>query len=137
MPVVVPADAEQVVLARVKQLITAAVLPAPPTGKAWTASKTVPDGVTPSWFIQVRVVGGESAGEVADRALVDVRVWADGTSATEGVRSLAARTLLARIRQAIPCRVFALPVPLPDPADTSKIHTLFTIQPLLKGTQQP
>ena len=137
MPAVIPADAEKTITDRVKVIIDAGQFPVPPAGKAWKRGTLVTPGVTPTWFIQVRMIGGEDEQVVASRPLVDVRVWADGTSATEGVRSLAARTLLARIRQAIPCRVFALPVPLPDPADTSKIHTLFTIQPLLKGTQQP
>ena len=134
MPAVVPADAERVVTDAVKAVIDSGALPAAPNG--WKRGTTVTPGVTPTWFVQVRMIGGEDEQVVASRPLVDVRVWADGTRATEGVRSLAARTLLGYLRAALPLRVFALPVPLPDPADPSKIHTLFTVQPLLKGIQQ-
>lgn len=137
MPVVIGADAEKVVSDAVKAVIDGGFLPVPPFGQEWKRGTIVQPGVTPVWFIQVRMIGGEDEQRVATRPLVDVRLWADGTSATEAIRSLAARTLLGHLRSALRCRVFALPVPLPDPADPSKIHTLFTIQPLLKGTQQP
>lgn len=131
MAVVIPSDAEKLVTDAVKAVIDAGALPTAPSG--WKRGTTVAPGVTPTWFIQVRMIGGEDEQAVATRPLVDVRVWADGTSATEGARSLAARTLLGHLRTRFPCRVFALPVPLPDPADPSKIHTLFTVQLLAKG----
>jgi hypothetical protein len=136
MPVVVPADAERLLTDFVKSVIDAGYLPAPPAGEAWKRGTTIAPNVTPKWFIQVRMVGGEDAGRVAERPMLDVRVWTDGTSATESMRSLTARVLLARIRQAFPCNVFALPVPLPDPVDPSKVHTLFTVQLLTRGAQQ-
>ena len=136
MPVVVPADAERILTDLTKTIIDAGHLPAPPAGSAWKRGTTIAPNVTPQWFIQVRMIGGEDAGRVAERPLLDVRVWADGTAATEATRSLAARVLLARIRQALPCNVFALPVPLPDPVDPSKVHTLFTVQLLTRGVQQ-
>lgn len=114
-----------------------ATLPTPPTGSAWSVKTAIPAGVTPTWTIQVRMVGGVEEQRVAERPLVDLRVWAAGTTDTDGIRSAAARTLLAMIRTQFPCRVFALPVPLPDPADTSKTHTLFTVQLLVKGVQLP
>jgi len=135
MPVI-PADAERVVTDAVKTVIDSGALPAPPAGRAWGRGTVVKAGTTPTWFIQVRMIGGEDEQYVAERPLVDVRVWADGTSATEGTRSLAARTLLGHLRSTLRCRVFALPVPLPDPADTSKVHTMFTVQLLTKGVQQ-
>ena len=135
MPVVVPADAERLLTDFVLTVIDAGHLPAPPPGKAWARGTTLKPNVTPQWFVQVRMIGGEDAGRVAERPLVDVRLWADGTAATEGARSQAARVLLARIRQAFPCNVFALPVPLPDPVDPSKVHTLFTVQLLTRGDQ--
>ena len=133
---IVPADAEKIVTDTVKAAIDASLLPTPPPGAAWKRGTTVTPGVTPTWFVQVRVVGGVEEQRVASRPLVDIRVWADGTSATEATRSLAARTLLARIRDSLNCRVFAMPVALPDPADTTKVHTLFTVQLLTKGVQQ-
>lgn len=137
MATIVGADAEKLMTDLVKTVIDSGVLPTPPVGQAWKRGTTVAPGATPQWFVQVRMIGGEEEQRVAERPLVDVRVWADGTSATEATRSLAARTLLAKIRAALHCRVFALPVPLPDPADTSKIHTLFTVQLLTKGVQSP
>jgi len=135
MPVVVPADAERILTDFVLTVIDGGHLPTPPSGVTWKRGTTVKAATTPTWFIQVRMVGGEDLGPVAERPLLDVRVWTDGTSATEATRSLAARILLARIRQAFACRVFALPVPLPDPVDPSKVHTLFTVQLLTRGIQ--
>lgn len=137
MPAVVPADAERILTDFTLTVIDGGHLPTPPTGSAWKRGTTIAPNVTPKWFIQVRQIGGEDAGRVAERPLLDVRVWADGTPATEATRSLAARILLARIRQAFPCNVFALPVPLPDPVDPSKVHTLFTVQLLTRGVQSP
>ena len=135
MPVVVPADSERLLTDFVQTVITGDYLPTPPVGQAWKRGTTIPPGVTPKWFIQVRAIGGEDAGRVADRPLLDVRVWADGTTATEAARSQAARVLLARIRQKFPSNIFAMPVPLPDPVDPSKVHTLFTVQLFTRGVQ--
>ena len=135
--VVINVDAEKLLTDFVKTVIDAGDLPAPPAGQVWKRGTTVAPGVTPVWFIQVRMIGGEDEQRVASRPLVDVRVWADGTSSTEATRSLTARTLLGKIRANFRCRVFALPVPLPDPVDPSKVHTLFTVQLLTKGVQSP
>lgn len=137
MPAVVQQDPEKILTDLIATIITAGHLPTPPSGSTWKRGTRVTPGVTPQWFIQVRAVGGESDTRVTERPLVDVRVWADGSAATEATRSRAARILLARIRQALPCRVFATPVPLPDPADPSKVHTLFTVQLFTRGEQQP
>lgn len=133
MVAVVQADAELVLLEAVRSVIAEGRLPTAP--QAWTTGTIVQAGVTPDWFVQVRLVGGVSEGHVAERPLLDVRVWADGTFATEAVRSLTARTLLAHIRRLLPCEVFAVPVPIPDPFDTAKVHTLFTVQLLTRGDQ--
>jgi hypothetical protein len=136
MPVVVQQDPEKILTDFVKTVIDAGYLPTPPAGSAWKRGTTVAPGVTPQWFIQVRMVGGESDSRVSERPMVDLRVWTDGTAATEATRSSAARILHARIQQAFPCRTFSLPVPLPDPVDPSKVHTLFTVQLLTRGVQQ-
>lgn len=133
MTLVVGVDAERLV----KDFTAAnlATLPTPPTGSAWSVKTAIPPGITPTWTIQVRTVGGVDEQRVAERPLVDLRVWADGTVNTDGIRSQSARVLLGMIRAHFPCQVFALPVPLPDPADPIKVHTLFTVQLLLRGTQ--
>ena len=136
MPVVVQQDPEKILTDFVLTVIDGGHLPTPPVGSAWKRGTTVAPGVTPTWFVQVRAVGGEDENRVAERPLVDVRVWADGSPATEATVKFAARVLLARIRQAFPARVFAVPVQIPDPADPSKVHVLFTVQLLTRGVQQ-
>ena len=136
MTLVVGADAESLVKGYVQTVIDAGQLPTPPAGSSWTVKTIITPGVTPAWTIQVRMIGGVDEQRVAERPLVDLRVWADGTTNTDGIRSATARALLARVRSQFSCSVFALPVPLPDPADNSKVHTLFTVQLLVKGSQQ-
>ena len=137
MPVVVQQDPEKILTDFILTVIDGGHLPTPPSGSVWKRGTTVAPNVTPRWFIQVRSIGGEDENRVADRPLLDVRVWADGTAATESTVKLAGRILLARIRQAFPARVFAVPVQIPDPADPSKVHVLFTVQLLPRGVQQP
>lgn len=133
MVLVIQADHEKTVLDVVAGAIGS--LPAPPAGSQWRRGTYVTRGETPTWFIQVRLVGGEDEQSVAERPLLDVRVWADGTVSTEQVRSAAARTLLGHLRSALRCRVLMIPTPLPDPADATKVHSMFTIQLLAKGVQ--
>lgn len=135
MTMIIGADAETLV--KTYAASVTATLPTPPVGSAWAVRTTIAPGITPTWTIQVRMIGGAEEQRVAERPLVDVRIWADGTTNTDGIRSAAARTLLAKIRAQFRCGVFALPVPLPDPADNSKVHTLFTVQLLTKGVQSP
>lgn len=132
MPAIVPDDAEK----RVVDVIHDKLIPALPELVGYTVGTVVPAGVTPKNFVQVRTIGGTDAAVVADRVRVDVRVWADGTIATEAARSRTARTLLGHLRKFLPCKVFASPIALPDPADNTKNLTLFTIEVLLRGTQQ-
>lgn len=132
MPVVVPADPEKVVV----DFIHDDLIPTLSDLNGWTVSTRITTGTTPKNHIGVRSVGGSDEQVVADRARVDVRVWADGTTATEAQRSRVSRLLLAHLRRQFRCRLFAAPVPLPDPADTTKTLTLFTVELLLRGTQQ-
>lgn len=132
MPVVVPADPEQVVV----DFIHDELIPTLADLSGWTVSTRIAAGETPVNHIAVRSVGGSDEQVVADRFRVDVRVWADGTLRTEGKRSRVARLLLAHLRRKFRVRLFASPVPLPDPADPTKTLTLFTVELLLKGQQQ-
>ena len=127
MPLVIPADPEKVVVDFIHDLI-----PTLPDLNGWTVSTVIPAGVTPVKRIAVRSIGGSDEQVVADRPRVDIRVWGDGTEAN---RSRIARLLLAHLRRQFRCRVFASPVPLSDPADNTKMLTLFTVELLLRGTQ--
>lgn len=133
MPLVIPADPELVVV----NFIHDELIPSLSDLTGWTVSTRVPDGQTPRRHIGVRSVGGSDEQFVADRYRIDVRVWADGTVSTEVERSRVARMLLAHLRRRFRARLFASPVPLPDPVDPTKTLTLFTIELLLKGTQAP
>ena len=134
--VVVQPDVEKMLVAFT--LTRLSLLPDPPAGSSWDVRTVVPAGVSPKWFIQVRDVGGAGDGRLVERPLVDFRMWADGTAATEATRSQAARRLLAELRaQYASSRTITRPTPLPDPVDPSKVHTLFTVQLLIKGQQLP
>ena len=127
MPVVVPADPEKTVVDFIHALI-----PTLPDLSGWTVSTKIPDGVTPVKRIAVRSIGGSDEQFVADRPRLDIRVWGDGTEAN---RSRISRLILAHLRRQFRCRTFAAPVPLPDPADNTKMLTLFSVELLLRGTQ--
>lgn len=127
MPLVIPADPEKTVVDFLYALI-----PTLTDLTGWTVSTVVPAGQTPVKRITVRSIGGTDEQVVADRPRVDIRVWGDGTEAN---RSRVARLLLAHLRRQFRCRVFASPVPLPDPADNTKTLTLFSVELLLRGTQ--
>lgn len=135
MPAIVQLDPERVVTEAVRAVRDAGHLPAPPVGTAWKYGTEVAPGVTPSWFVQVRHVGGTSEQVVAERPLVDIRVWTDGALPTKGICSQAARVLVARLRQRVNLSVVMIPTSLPDPADPSKHHHMFTIQLLTRGVQ--
>jgi len=131
VPLVVPANPEKVVVDFIYGLV-----PTVSDLAGYTVSTRIPDGQTPKKHIGVRSVGGSDEQVVADRFRIDIRVWADGTVSTEVERSRVARMLLAHLRKQFRCRLFASPVPLPDPADPTKTLTLFTVELLLKGAQQ-
>lgn len=126
-PLVTYPDAELVVVGYLRTLLPDLV---PATYKIGT--KVAP-GVTPTRFIRVRQVGGDDLQRVAGRPRVDVQVWSDGTDDNESMSI--ARTLHARLRQRFSAATFALPVQLPDPADATRNHVLFTIELLLRGVQ--
>lgn len=96
----------------------------------------IPAGVTPKLFVQVRKIGGDEEQRVAERARIDIRVWDDNQPGSDAARMRNARILLAHMRRDLGCRVMAVPVNLPDPADPTVLHTLFTIEPILRGVQQ-
>jgi len=127
MPLVTPADPEKVVVDFLYGLTQTL-----PDLSGWNVSTKIPDGQTPVKRVAVRSVGGTDEQIVADRTRVDVRVWGDGTEVN---RSRTARLLLAHLRRQFRCRLFAAPVPLPDPADNTKTLTLFTVELLLRGNQ--
>ena len=135
MPVVEQQDAQQMLADFVAEVIAAGYLPTPAAGQAWRRGTRVEPGKTPTWFIQVRLVGGSDEQRVAQRPLVDLRVWADASALAEFTALKAARVLHARIRQRFPCSTFAVPVPLPDPVDNTRMHALFTVQLLTRGAQ--
>lgn len=93
----------------------------------------VAPGVTPTRYVQVRQSGGDDLRRVAARPRVDVRVWSDGADDNESMAN--ARHLHARARQRFSAVTFAAPVQLPDPADNTRNHVLFTIELLLRGVQ--
>lgn len=132
MPAVIPVDPEKVVVDVVYGLLDVVS-----DFDGFKVGTRVTDGVTPHNFVQVRMAGGNSVDTIADRVRLDVRVWTDGTINTEAQRSRVARALVGHLRKALPCRVFASPIPLPDPADNTKNLTLFSIELLLRGTQLP
>lgn len=128
-PVVVSVDPERVITDALPAILLR--LPQP---SRWTYGTLVEAGVTPSWYIRVQAIGGTGEGVVAQRPIVDVRLWTDGTVASKGVESLAARTLLAHLMRATRCRTVAVPVQLPDPSDSARLHTLMSVQLYTKGT---
>ena len=112
-----------------------AVLPSIPQAAGYSIGTRVADNVTPVNAIRVRLVGGVNEQRVSARARLDVRVWADGSAATEGAAKTLARILHGRIEAGLKVRTFANPVPLPDPADPSKVLVLFSVELLLRGIQ--
>lgn len=130
--VVVPADSEKVVV----DFIYNELIPTLPDLAGWTVSTVIAPGVTPRNHIGIRVIGGTDEQFVASRSRVDIRVWAGGGVATEAQRSRVSRMLLAHLQRKFRCSLFAAPIPLPDPADPTKTLTLFTVELLLRGTQQ-
>lgn len=129
---VLPADAEKVVVG----FIHDDLLPLPDLA-GWSVSTVIPPGVTPVNRIAVRTIGGDDPSTIgpADWWRLDVRVWADGTHATEAQRSRTARLVLAHLRRRFHARTFAAPVALPDVADPTKVLTLFTVEVLLRGVE--
>jgi hypothetical protein len=101
----------------------------------WSVGTTIKPGTTPANAIRVRAVGGVEEQRVADRPRLDVRLWGDGSYLTEGALKRNARAILARLRRDFRCVVALDPIALPDPADSTKTHVMFTIELLTRGTQ--
>lgn len=101
----------------------------------WSVGTVVKPGETPVNAIRVRLIGGVEEQRVADRPRLDVRLWKDGSAASEGTVLNLARQVLARFRRDFRCVVVADPIPLPDPYDTARTHVLFTVELLTRGTQ--
>lgn len=112
-----------------------ALLPSIPQAAGYTIGTRVEPGITPAKAVRVRLVGGVTERRVAARPRLDVRIWADGSPATEGAAKTLARILHGRIEADLKCHTFASPIPLPDPADPAKVLVLFTVELLLRGTQ--
>ena len=131
MPLVVQADP-----LRVMTDYLAATVPTvtDPTGFTF-AGTDVPPGKTPSFEVRTRLTGGVTEGRTHNRPRLDVLVWADGHTKTQGAALKMAQTLLGMVQRDLRTSVFASPVILPDPADSSKRLALFTIELLTRGTQ--
>lgn len=113
----------------------AALLPSIPEAAGYTVGTRVADNVTPVHAIRVRLVGGTGEQRVSARPRCDVRVWADGSATTEFAALKLARIMLGYLERDLKVRIFAGPVPLPDPADPAKTLVLFTVELLLRGVQ--
>jgi hypothetical protein len=128
-PLVVMKDAEQVVVNYLRSVIgTDSNL----TG--YTVGTKVASGMTPKMFLQVRKIGGDRFQRIAERPRLDVRVW--DQAGADFKRMQTARRALAHLCTDLGCAVMAEPVNLPDPADPTIDHTLFTVEPVLKGDQE-
>ena len=131
MPLVVQADPLKVMA---DYLATTVPTVTDPTGFVFGGTD-VPAGVTPTYAVRTRLVGGTAQGRTHNRPRLDVLVWADGTLKTQGAALKMARTLLGMAQRDLRTTVFASPVILPDPANSSKRLALFTIELLTKGNQ--
>lgn len=128
MTLVVAADPEKIMTDYLYGLVGTV-----PEAAGYSVGTTIQAGVTPVKAIRVQLSGGSPEGRTHTRPILDIRVWADGTTKTEGTAKKLARTLLGCIERDFRCRVFATPVPLPDPADRTKVHVLFSVELLTRG----
>lgn len=132
MPAVEQVDAEKLLTDWLFTLVSGSEVPGV---SGWSVGTTIKPGTTPTNAIRVRTVGGVEEQRVADRPRLDVRLWADGSYVTEGSVKRNARAILARIRRDFRATVALDPIALPDPADTTKTHVMFTVELLTRGTQ--
>jgi hypothetical protein len=131
VPIVLMQDADQYMVDYVRTLIVAT-----PQLAGYKVGTTVAVGTTPKLYVQVRKIGGIEDQGLNERARVDLRVWGDNQPGGDYERMLAARIILAHIRRDLNPPVMAVPVNLPDPVDQTVMHTMFTIEPVTRGTQQ-
>lgn len=132
MPAIEQADAELLLTDWLFALVNGTEVPGL---SGWSVGTTIKPGTTPANAIRVRTVGGVEEQRVADRPRLDVRLWGDGSYLTEGAVKRNARALMARIRRDFRATVVLDPIALPDPADTTKTHVMFTVELLTRGTQ--
>lgn len=130
MPTVVAADPELILTTYL-----AGLLPTLPTAAGYSVGTRITAGITPTHAVRVRLVGGTDEGRTHSRPRLDVRVWADGRAASESEAKALARLLHGHIVNDLRAATFAVPVPLPDPADPARVLVLFTVELLTKGTQ--
>jgi len=134
-PLITQADAQKVLTDYLYATAPTLSLPTLDLPDPWSVGTVVQPGVTPTKAIRVRTIGGVDEQYVADRPRLDVRVWGDGTYLTESDTARTARILLAHLRRDLRATVVADPIALPDPADGSKTHVIFTVELLLRGDQ--
>lgn len=130
MPLVVDEDPEKALADYLY-----ALLPSVTEATGYSVGTEAQPGVTPTRAIRVHLTGGSTEGPTHSRPILDVRVWADGTVKTKPAAKQLARILHGYIRRDLRCRTFAVPVVLPDPADPSKVHVLFSVELLRAGVQ--
>lgn len=132
MPAIEQVDAEKLLTDWLFTLVSGTDVPGVSN---WSVGTTIKPGTTPTNAIRVRTVGGVEEQRVADRPRLDVRLWGDGSYLTEGAVKRDARAILARLRRDFRCAVALDPIALPDPADTTRTHVMFTVELLTRGTQ--
>ena len=131
MPLVIEADALKLMADWLSATIPTVTDPA-----GFTFGGTeIPAGVTPTFKVYTRLVGGDAEGRTHARPRLDVLVWGDGTVKTQGATFKMARTLHGMAKRDLRAVTFASPLFLPDPADGSKRMALFTIELLTRGVQ--
>lgn len=136
MTLVVTPDPERLATDALATLIASGQLPAASSGAAWRRGRVIKAGATPTWFMQVRKVGGQGEQRVAERVRVDVRVWTDGTERTLTELSRAGALVAGWLCEHLRARVVMSPARLPDPADPTKAHLMLTVELLVKGVQE-
>jgi hypothetical protein len=132
MPAIEQVDAEKLLTDWLFTLVSGSEVPGI---SGWSVGTTIKPGTTPANAIRVRTIGGVEEQRVADRPRLDVRFWADGSYVTEGALKRNARAVMARIRRDFRATVVLDPIALPDPADSTKTHVMFTVELLTRGVQ--
>lgn len=102
---------------------------------SWSVSTIVDAGKTPVNWVWVRNVSLTPDQPVAFRHVIDLLVWADGTSATEKQRIDMTRLLYAFIRREFGVRLVSLIPAAPDPADANRRISMLTVEVLRNGQQ--
>lgn len=133
MPAVEQADPEVILTDWLYDLVADGDLP---DLIGWTVGTVGTPGETPANAIRVRMIGGVEEQRVADRPILDLRLWGDGTYLHEDTVKTVARQVIARLRRDFRAVIVADPIPLPDPENPDRTHVLATVQLLTRGTQR-